>query len=54
VLVYVLADHPTGAWTLGVVVVAGLILLVIELLTGGPSAPDDVPDLPAASAGHPA
>jgi hypothetical protein len=52
VLVYVLADHPTGAWTLGVVAVAGLILLVVELLTGGPAAPSD--DLPAASAGHPA
>jgi hypothetical protein len=53
VLVYVLADHPTGAWTLGVVVVAGLILLVLELLSGGPpSATEDVPA--AASAGHPA
>jgi hypothetical protein len=54
VLVYILADHPTGAWTIGVVAVAGLILLVLELLAGGPSAPEDVPDLPAASAGHPA
>ena len=54
VLVYVLADHPTGAWTIGVVAVAGLILLVLELLTGGASAPEDVPDVPAASAGHPA
>ena len=52
VLVYILADHPTGAWTLGVVAVAGLILLVIELLTGGPTAAPD--DVPAASAGHPA
>jgi hypothetical protein len=52
VLVYVLAAHPTGAWTLGVVAVAGLILLVIELLTGGPTATSD--DVPAASAGHPA
>ena len=39
VLVYVLADHPTGAWTLGVVAVAGLILLVVELLAGGPPRP---------------
>ncbi len=52
VLVYVLADHPTGAWTLGVVVVAGLILLVVELLAGGPPGPTE--DVPAASAGHPA
>ena len=51
-LVYVLADHPTGGWTLGLVVVAGLILLVIELLSGGPAAPSD--DVPAASASHPA
>jgi hypothetical protein len=52
VLVYVLADHPTGAWTLGVVVVAGLILLVVELLAGGPEAATE--DVPVASAGHPA
>ena len=51
VLVYVLADHPTGAFSLGLVVVAGLILLVVELLAGGPAATEDVP---AASAGHPA
>ena len=52
VLVYALADHPTGAWTLGVVAIAGLILLVVELLAGGP--PATTPDPPAASAGHPA
>jgi hypothetical protein len=52
VLVYVLADHPTGGWTIGLVVIAGLILLVLELLAAGPRAPSD--DLPAASAGHPA
>jgi hypothetical protein len=40
VLVYVLAAHPTGAWTLGVVVVAGVVLLVIELL-GKPPAPGE-------------
>ena len=51
VLVYVLADHPTGAFSIGLVVVAGLILLVVELLAGGPAATDEVP---AASAGHPA
>jgi hypothetical protein len=52
VLVYVLADHPTGAWTLGLVVIAGLILLVVELLAGGP--PAATQDPPGASAGHPA
>lgn len=38
VLIYVLAAHPTGAWTLGVVVVAGLVLLIIELLGRPPAA----------------
>jgi hypothetical protein len=52
VLAYVLADHPTGAWTLGLVVIAGLILLVVELLAGGP--PAATQDPPGASAGHPA
>ena len=52
VVVYVLADHPTGAWTIGLVAIAGLILLVFELLAAGPSAPSD--EIPAASARHPA
>jgi hypothetical protein len=52
VLVYALADHPTGAWTLGLVVITGLVLLVLELLAGGPPGPTE--DVPAASAGHPA
>ena len=38
VLVYVLAAHPTGAWTLGVVIVAGVVLLIIELLGKPPKA----------------
>lgn len=32
VLVYVMAEHPTGGWTLSVLVVAGAVLLVAELL----------------------
>ena len=32
VLAYVLADHPTGAWVLTLLLVAGLVLLVVELL----------------------
>ena len=35
-LVYVLAAHPTGAFTLVVVVVAALVLLVIELVAREP------------------
>jgi hypothetical protein len=37
VLVYVLADHPTGAWTLKLLVVAALVLLVVELLAQPPA-----------------
>jgi hypothetical protein len=38
VLAYILADHPTGTWTLGLLAVAALVLLVVELLarTGPP------------------
>lgn len=36
VLIYILADHPTGAWTLQVVLVAGIVLLVVELLARPP------------------
>ncbi len=52
VLVYALADHPTGAWTLVVVAIAALILLVCELLSGRPSVVAQEPLGP--SAGHPA
>jgi hypothetical protein len=38
-LVYVMADHPTGGWTLGVLVVALLLLLVVEVLARPPRAP---------------
>lgn len=52
VLVYALADHPTGAWTLVVVAVAALILLVCELLSGRPAVVAQKPLGP--SAGRPA
>ena len=52
VLVYAMADHPTGAWTLVVVAVAALILLVLELLSGRPDVARHGPIGP--SAGHPA
>lgn len=52
VLVYALADHPTGAWTLVVVAVAALILLLLELLSGRPTLPSPGPVGP--SAGKPA
>lgn len=36
VVVYILADHPTGAWTLGLLGIAALVLLVVELLARTP------------------
>jgi len=39
VLAYVLADHPTGGWTLGLILCAALLLLVVELLARDPVAP---------------
>jgi len=42
-LLYVLAAHPTGAWTLKLLIVAGLLLLVVELLAR-PPAPDSATD----------
>jgi len=44
VLTYVLADHPTGAWTLGLLLAAALLLLVVELLARDPVTRDT--DLP--------
>jgi hypothetical protein len=40
ILLYVLKSHPTGAWTLGLIVIAGVILLLVELLArpGAPAA----------------
>jgi hypothetical protein len=40
VLAYILADHPTGAWTLGVIAIAAVVLLIVELLARtGPAEP---------------
>jgi hypothetical protein len=36
-LVYVLADHPTGAFTLTLLLVAALVLIVVELLARPPA-----------------
>ena len=36
VLAYVLADHPTGAFTLGLLAVAAAVLLLVELLARAP------------------
>jgi hypothetical protein len=46
VLLYVLADHPTGSWTLKVLIVAALLLLIVELLARppAPATTTDVPD----------
>jgi hypothetical protein len=38
VLLYILADHPTGSWTLTLLIVAALLLLVVELLARPPEA----------------
>lgn len=46
---YAMADHPTGGFTLGLVVIAAVILLVVELLSRQPAvatepgAPDGAP-----------
>jgi hypothetical protein len=37
VLVYALADHPTGGSTLALVIITAVALLLIELLAGGPA-----------------
>ena len=39
-LVYIMAAHPTGAFTIVVLVVAGLILLVVELIARPPASVD--------------
>ena len=36
VLAYVLADHPTGAFTLGLLVIAAVVVLLVELLARAP------------------
>jgi hypothetical protein len=53
VLLYVLADHPTGAWTLKLLIVAALLLLVVELLAR-PPVPDSATDAETPSSDHPA
>lgn len=47
-LLYALADHPTGGYTLGLLVVAVLILLVVELLARPPADADAEPSSSAA------
>jgi len=47
VIVYVSADHPTGGWTLKILVVAGLVLLVCELLARTPPAAEPTGPQPA-------
>jgi hypothetical protein len=48
VLAYVMADHPTGAWTLTLLVAAAVVLLVTELL-----ARDPIPPVPGEQAPPP-
>ena len=37
-LLYAMADHPTGGFTLGLLAVAAVLLLLVELLSRPPSA----------------
>lgn len=37
IVTYALADHPTGAWTLTLVLVAGAVLLLVEVLARPPA-----------------
>ena len=50
---YVLADHPTGAWTLKLLIVAALLLLVVELLARRPPARDSATDAGVRSSDRP-
>jgi hypothetical protein len=51
VLVYVLAAHPTGSWTIKVLAVTVLVLLVVEFLARPPvGAPADAVDAPVPAA----
>lgn len=36
IVTYALADHPTGAWTLTLVLIAGAVLLIVEVLARPP------------------
>jgi hypothetical protein len=49
ILIYVLAAHPTGAFTLGLLLIAALVLLVVELLARTPPQVEGEPE-PAAVA----
>lgn len=46
-LLYAMADHPTGGFTIGLLVIAGVILLVTELLARPAAAAADGPPPPA-------
>jgi hypothetical protein len=53
-LIYAMADHPTGAFTLELLAVAGLVLLVIELLARpAVAAADPAADVPPPAAPGP-
>jgi hypothetical protein len=55
-LAYAMADHPTARFTIGLLVIAAFILLVVELLARPPVAPvvPDVADVPDVAATPPA
>lgn len=49
VLVYAMAAHPTGAWTLKVLLAAAAVLLVTELLARDPTRPASAGAVPGGS-----
>ncbi|WP_395690392.1 hypothetical protein [Nocardioides sp.] len=42
-LAYVMADHPTGQFTFVVLIIAAVVLLIVELLSRPPAAPEPSP-----------
>lgn len=47
-LLYAMADHPTGGFTLGLLAVGAVVLLLVELLARPPAAAAAEPGSPAA------
>jgi len=50
ILIYVLADHPTGAFTLTLLLIAAVVLLVVELLARTPPPVEGEPEPATAGA----
>jgi hypothetical protein len=48
ILLYVLRTHPTGAWTLGIILIAALLVLIVELFARPPAQTPPVTETAAA------